>query len=184
MLKVIRECFGFTLVCSLIGPESSCHFLKQSDSKLKPPATWSLAFSRASDSWLSFTFSSYWLVVDILLWVWFNNSKSKSALIVIIIIIVIFVAHCKKKKNLPHMVVHQLINWFIRVPLWFLLQHFAWAQFNRKITRKKDTVGLKGWILDMCHFLSLPGCFSGKTTMGNLRTNSLANPNLQRGEER
>lgn len=37
--------------------------------------------------------------MDILLWVWFYNSKPKSALIVILIILFIFVAHCKKKKK-------------------------------------------------------------------------------------
>ena len=45
--KVIRDCFGFASLSSVIGLESSRHPLNQSDSKLKPIATWSLAFSRA-----------------------------------------------------------------------------------------------------------------------------------------
>ena len=32
----------------MIGVENSCQFLNQSESKLKPITTWSLAFSRAS----------------------------------------------------------------------------------------------------------------------------------------
>ena len=51
---------GFTLRRNLIGLEISCHPLNQSHSKLKPVATRSLAFSRASGSLLSFT---DWLIV-------------------------------------------------------------------------------------------------------------------------
>ena len=45
--KVIRDCIGFALLCSVIGLENSRHLLSQSDTKLKPIATWLLAFSRA-----------------------------------------------------------------------------------------------------------------------------------------
>ena len=45
--KVIRDCIGFALLCSVIGLENSRHLLNQSDTKLKPIATWLLAFSRA-----------------------------------------------------------------------------------------------------------------------------------------
>ena len=33
--KVIRDCIGFALLCSVIGLENSCHLLNQSDAKLK-----------------------------------------------------------------------------------------------------------------------------------------------------
>ena len=46
--KVIRNFPGFTSLRYVIGPESSGHFLNQSDSKLKPIAAESFAFSRAS----------------------------------------------------------------------------------------------------------------------------------------
>ena len=40
VLKVIRDCIGFALMCSVIGLENSRHLLSQSDTKLKPIATW------------------------------------------------------------------------------------------------------------------------------------------------
>ena len=46
--KVILDCFGFALLCSVIGPENLCHNLNQSNTKLKPISIRSLAFSRAS----------------------------------------------------------------------------------------------------------------------------------------
>ena len=48
MSKVIRICFGFTLLCSVIGLKISRHFLNQSEVKPKPIAAHSYAFSRAS----------------------------------------------------------------------------------------------------------------------------------------
>ena len=42
-----RDCIGFALLRSVIGLENSSHVLNQSDAKIKPIATWSLAFSRA-----------------------------------------------------------------------------------------------------------------------------------------
>ena len=45
--KVIRDCIGFALLRSVIGLENLRQPLNQSDTKLKPIATWSLAFSRA-----------------------------------------------------------------------------------------------------------------------------------------
>ena len=62
MSKVIRDCIGFVLLRSVIGLENSRHFLNQSDAKLKPIATWSLAFSRAYRRLLIFALSSDWLL--------------------------------------------------------------------------------------------------------------------------
>ena len=45
--KVIRVCFGFALLWSVIGLKISRHFLNQSEVKLKPIATSSRTFSRA-----------------------------------------------------------------------------------------------------------------------------------------
>ena len=45
--KVIRDCIGFALLRSVIGLKKSRHPLNQSDAKVKPILTWSLAFSRA-----------------------------------------------------------------------------------------------------------------------------------------
>ena len=42
----ISELFWF----SMIGPENSCFFFNQSDSKLNQIASWLIAFSRALDS--------------------------------------------------------------------------------------------------------------------------------------
>ena len=63
VLKVIRDCIGFALLRSVIGLENLRHSLDQSDAKLKPIATWSLAFSRAWDRLRVFTLSSHWFVV-------------------------------------------------------------------------------------------------------------------------
>ena len=59
--------FGFALLRFVIGPENSHHSLHQSDSKLKPIATWSHAFSRASGSLLVFALSFHWFFEIILL---------------------------------------------------------------------------------------------------------------------
>ena len=45
MSKVIRDCIGIPLLCSVIGPENLCYSLDQSDTKLT--TAWSPAFSRA-----------------------------------------------------------------------------------------------------------------------------------------
>ena len=63
MSKVIRDCIGFALLRSVIGLENSRHPLNQSDAKLKPIATWSVAFSRASGSLHVLTLSSDWFLV-------------------------------------------------------------------------------------------------------------------------
>ena len=63
IFKVILDCTGFALLCSVISQENSCHFLNKSDAKLKPIVTWSLAFSRASGRLHVFTFSSDWPLV-------------------------------------------------------------------------------------------------------------------------
>ena len=44
---MMLDCFGFASLRCVIGPENSCHNLNQSNVKLKPNTTWSLAFSRA-----------------------------------------------------------------------------------------------------------------------------------------
>ena len=46
MLKGIRDGVDFLSLCSVIGQENMRQPLNQSDGKLKPIATWSLAFSR------------------------------------------------------------------------------------------------------------------------------------------
>lgn len=47
VLKVIRGCFSFSFLRSMIGPENPLHSFNQSDAKLKPITTGSPAFSRA-----------------------------------------------------------------------------------------------------------------------------------------
>ena len=47
----------------MVGPEKSHHLLHQLDSKLKPTASSSLTFSRASSIVLVLTLNSHWLVV-------------------------------------------------------------------------------------------------------------------------
>ena len=52
---VIQSCFGFTLLCFVIGLKISRHFLIQSEMKQKPVATRSCTFSRAMqivENWL------------------------------------------------------------------------------------------------------------------------------------
>ena len=81
--KVNRNCFGFAFFRLVIGPEDFHYFLNQSDSKLKPIATWSPAFSRALGSLLLFTWSSHWLLKYLLssdwwlslLWFWFYDTQ-------------------------------------------------------------------------------------------------------------
>ncbi len=46
--KVICVCFGFAILCLVIGLENSHHFLNQSGVKLQPIVTHSRTFSRAS----------------------------------------------------------------------------------------------------------------------------------------
>ena len=60
--KVIRDCFGFASLRSMIGAKNSRRSLNQSDAKLKPITTWSFAFSRALGSLLGFTSSSLWFL--------------------------------------------------------------------------------------------------------------------------
>ena len=62
MLRVIWEFSGFALLGCVISVENSGHFLNQSESKLKPIATFSLAFSRASSILLVFTHFDFSLV--------------------------------------------------------------------------------------------------------------------------
>ena len=85
--EVIRRCFSFTKLCSMIGPENSRNPLDQSNLKLNSTATWSFVFSRASSSFLVFTLSSHWLASDKvnlfsdwtlgLLWYWFSTLNGK-----------------------------------------------------------------------------------------------------------
>ena len=85
--EVILDCCKFAFFHFMIGPENLHHFLNQSDSKLKPIATWSPAFSRASGSVLVFYFELslstvifplLWLAVMIALVLCYDN-QSKSA---------------------------------------------------------------------------------------------------------
>ena len=48
--KVIRNSFSFAFPRRVTGPDNSRHFFQPIRSKTKPIETWSLAFSRASDS--------------------------------------------------------------------------------------------------------------------------------------
>ncbi len=58
--KVICVCFGFALLRSVIGLKISRHFLDQSKLKLKPIATRSRTFSRASRQLHVFASSFDW----------------------------------------------------------------------------------------------------------------------------
>lgn len=58
--KVIRDCIGFASLCSVIGLENSLPPISQSDAKLKPKVTWSLALFRAPGRLRAFTLSSHW----------------------------------------------------------------------------------------------------------------------------
>ena len=68
----------------MIGQEDYRHLLYQSDSKLKTIATRLFAFSRASNSLLALTLSTYWLATDslnlnsdrslALCWFWFFST--------------------------------------------------------------------------------------------------------------
>ena len=60
-------CFNLTLCHTVIGPEYLHNFFNQSDLKLKPVVTWSLAFSCASISLLVFSVSSLRANYEILL---------------------------------------------------------------------------------------------------------------------
>ena len=57
------EWLFFTFLHPVIGPKNSRYHLNQSDAKLKPITTWSLAFSRASGTLPVFTLSSHWLMM-------------------------------------------------------------------------------------------------------------------------
>ena len=71
MSKVIWDCIGFALPCSVSGLENSRHLLSQSDTKLKPIATWLLRFPALNakyaftsiSHWLSLIFPLFWLVL-------------------------------------------------------------------------------------------------------------------------
>ena len=64
MSKVIRNCFGFALLYSVIDPQNSNHSLNQSGAKLKPVrlALVTRVFPRFRQfGW--FTLSSHWLLI-------------------------------------------------------------------------------------------------------------------------
>ena len=61
-LSLVQDCFGLAFLRHVMGPENSCHSLNQSDSKSKPIATLSVAFSRVLGCFV-FTSSSHWLLV-------------------------------------------------------------------------------------------------------------------------
>ena len=58
--NIIWDCSGFPQFRYMIGPENSCHFDYQSDSKLKPSATWLLAFPALQVVCFSFVFFFYY----------------------------------------------------------------------------------------------------------------------------
>ena len=71
----------------MIGPENVLYFLNQSDVKLKPIMTWSLAFLCASFEQFIFTLSSYRLheissfhFIGDYFGFFFHNTQSKTAL--------------------------------------------------------------------------------------------------------
>ena len=47
---MIRDCFTFAFLRSVIGLKNSCHSFDQSDAKLTPITTWSPVISRALGS--------------------------------------------------------------------------------------------------------------------------------------
>ena len=61
--KVIRDYFGFSLLCSVIDSENSRCPLNQSNAKVKTIDWLWLPFSRASSSLFVFTLNPHWLVV-------------------------------------------------------------------------------------------------------------------------
>ena len=61
--RIIRNCFGFALLRYMIGLKRSCYLLNQSDTKQKPIATWSHAFSHAWRRLRVFASSSHWFIV-------------------------------------------------------------------------------------------------------------------------
>ena len=78
------DCFGFASLRCVIGPENSCHNLNQSNVKLKPNTTWSLAFSRALRRLPVSTLCSHWLIIMVTFflmgschhnWIWFFNTQ-------------------------------------------------------------------------------------------------------------
>ena len=60
MSKVIHVCFGFALLCSVIGLKNARHFLNQSEVKPKPIVTCSRTFSRALHQLHVFALSFDW----------------------------------------------------------------------------------------------------------------------------
>ena len=92
IMYMTRDGFAFALLRFVIGLEYSHHFLNQSESNwLKPITTWSLAFSRASDSFLVFHLIFHWLIVIfsflwlafqialvLVLWQWMEKRSKKS----------------------------------------------------------------------------------------------------------
>ena len=60
MSKVIRDCFGFALIRTVIGQYNSYHALNQSQAERKQIVTWSSAFSRAFGSLPVFSLSPQW----------------------------------------------------------------------------------------------------------------------------
>ena len=88
MSKVIRDFIGFDSLRSVIGLENSRHLLNQSDSKLKPIVTWSLAVSRASGSLHVFTLISHWFLVILHLF-----------LLAVVITLVLVLRHSIEKRS-------------------------------------------------------------------------------------
>ena len=86
MSKVMRDCFVFSSLRSVIGTKDLCLALDQSDAKLKPVLTWSRAFYRALGSLVVRTMSSHCLLKEFtfillgscdFLWFWFYDTQRK-----------------------------------------------------------------------------------------------------------
>ena len=100
MSKIIRDCIGFALLCSVIGLEISHHFFNQSDEKLKPITTCLLAFSALDAIYLYLLwvligsleyFPLFWLAVVITLVLWHLIKKCS----IYKYVITVCVAFCK-----------------------------------------------------------------------------------------
>ena len=63
MLKVNHVGFGFALIHSVIDYKNSCHFLNQTEVKLKPMMSCSDMFSHTGSQLRVFASSSDWFIV-------------------------------------------------------------------------------------------------------------------------
>ena len=125
---MMLDCFGFALLRYVIGPGNSRHNLNQSNVKLKPTTTWSLAFSRALRRLPVFysVFSlannhdklfSDWQLSS--LWIWFFDTQLKSARRLAIVI------------NLDLVIGHLVEIHFLRIQ-WFI----SMSKYHKKLLKQ------------------------------------------------